>query len=275
MGQKISKQQMDYAEKRLAEFLRDLNQLRIQQEARDRFLDDLQVVMKHKILEDLDRWKEAVDSVIALAPIPQAQDSEVYWWIALAGNMIWAATSLMTDGAATVIMSFGGGALASGVLTPRPDNRAAGRDFVRKAVAQTRGQMEEHKALRSMARDWATEFMTNIYGKDMDASPEGIRKAQQKFGTSYDIDQMFDEFVWDHLFTVDANDTRKYTIIGDLALKNVIAALDYFNQEFKRWRQKGAQHHRNGTTYLSVEELEQKYPFKPDLGMAFGRPTMR
>ena len=84
-------------------------------------------------------------SLAALEGAPEAKDPESQrnWWVALCGNLLWAASSLLAPEAVLAIrvMSFAGAAVGSGVLAQDPETAPSGRENVSQMLTRTRDLM--------------------------------------------------------------------------------------------------------------------------------------
>ena len=109
-------------------------------------------------------WVEKVDEAVNSASEPP-DHSFAYWVVALAGNLVWAATSLngLTQ-TAKVVMSFAGAAVGSGVIEKSveavkkigldsPEDR---KDYVKGEIANLQSTMEQDYKQRRF--QWAEEL---------------------------------------------------------------------------------------------------------------------
>lgn len=111
----------------------------------------------------LNEWYSASNGALAAAAEPSVPESLPYWWIALAGNLAWAATSLFPGAqAAVVAVSFAGAAVGSGAVqraTETPAPPVSGRETVGRALAVARDRAES--TIRPAVIDAATDIATN------------------------------------------------------------------------------------------------------------------
>jgi hypothetical protein len=63
---------------------------------KQRRLAELERYVNHQIQINLGSWKEEVDQAINHAQYPIQPESRIFWYIALAGNLLWVATSLIS-----------------------------------------------------------------------------------------------------------------------------------------------------------------------------------
>ncbi len=86
-------------------------------------------------------WLTAGTTALAGVPEPDDAAARQNWWIALAGNLTWAATSLLAPEATVAIrvMSFGGAAAGSGVLAS--GTAPSGKGLVGLQLARARDAM--------------------------------------------------------------------------------------------------------------------------------------
>lgn len=72
-------------------------------------------------------WLTAATTALAGAPEPEDAKARQNWWLALAGNLTWAATTMIAPEATAAIriMSFAGAAVGSGVLASKDEAPSA------------------------------------------------------------------------------------------------------------------------------------------------------
>ena len=88
-------------------------------------------------------WLAAAVAALEGAPEPKDPESKRNFWVALAGNLLWAATSLVAPEClfAIRIMSFSGAAVGSGILSQEPEQAPSGRETVSQLLTTTRDLM--------------------------------------------------------------------------------------------------------------------------------------
>lgn len=90
-------------------------------------------------------WLTAATTALAGAPEAEDKESTAGWWVALAGNMLWAATCLIPGGQVylTLIrgMSFAGAALGSGVGQPAAEKAPSGKQMISELLTKARDAM--------------------------------------------------------------------------------------------------------------------------------------
>jgi hypothetical protein len=72
-----------------------LKHLQAFRERRAQQLPGIEKYINQQIPILLDAWQQQVDNAITDATYAVAPESEVFWWIALGGNLLWAAASLL------------------------------------------------------------------------------------------------------------------------------------------------------------------------------------
>jgi hypothetical protein len=198
------KRQHDY-DKRFGDF----------KEKRHKFLTAATREADHKIETYLGGWKGDMDAMINSVPVPMIPAAQHPWWVALAGNLLWAGTCFINPvaGEAMImmrVMSVAGSVIGTGVLPSPvgsqsldpPSNTANGpKQIVLTAVAKAKGQLEEY--FKSMNRAWALDF-PRLHEWDND-DPQVIAD--------------FDAHIWGKMFPWIPFDKDKDTAIETEALR--------------------------------------------------------
>jgi hypothetical protein len=181
------------------------------------------------IKQYLDEWAEWVNTAITDVSIPAEKGGQIWWWVALAGNLIWAATAFINPVAAGAtiwirVMSVSGGVIASGGLKtiassnspPAPTDEKGAKDLLRKNVAKARGQLETH--FKEQRFDWASDFWQLA---DWDQTDPAVKDS-------------FDKFIWQQMFPwIPYNDDRFEQIRSEAARMAKSVMADYLRQ----WRE--------------------------------------
>lgn len=264
-----------------------------------KFLVEVQATIFKKVRDLLFKWKEDVDSILGIAPLPPDNSARGNFFIALVGNLVWAATAilepelipLLVEGRALLLvkagMSFGGASVGSGMFATN-QNPADGRDFVRQGIADQFDQWDQ---------DLPPVLSAKLAKTMVDSTPDLKAKLQ-----SADADVYVEKVVWEEMFEV-PYDVYRDKAIGNLALKNVTTALVDYNKQWNDWSDKAKEWARK--QFLSGEQaaIQQYYgkklsgpaaivgpdqqvmylgssqnyldyskvvPFKPDVGRALG-----
>jgi hypothetical protein len=111
-----------------------------------RLESDLATSVEGFITDGLLAWAQAAEGAINDSKDPDEDDSAIYWFISLAGNMLWASTVFFPPAAvvgtvtrATKTASTLGAGLAADTvrkLFTHPPNTASAKAFLRDAVAK-------------------------------------------------------------------------------------------------------------------------------------------
>lgn len=93
-----------------------LKHLQAFRERRAHNLPGIEKYINQQIPILLGAWQEQVDNAITDAEYPVEPESKIFFWIALGGNLLWAATCLVNPaaGLAIGVMSFAGAFIGSG-----------------------------------------------------------------------------------------------------------------------------------------------------------------
>jgi hypothetical protein len=234
------------------------NQSEAMQKQSDEIAERLQGVGKRF----LDEWFSAMSGGANSIPEPADPEAGLYWDIALAGNLAWAATGLLAP-ELVVPVSFAGAAIGSGAVQKSfAISPPAGKPHVISSLAQARDLMEPN--LKSKV----TEAVADILQKKI---------------TNKDLQ---DQILWNELFFVPYD--KKFQVMVATAQKRTEAALSDFMSQYKAWRKEIDELVRNERTpsywmggpesamglavYLLAPphtgestEIEKKHPFKPKL----------
>jgi hypothetical protein len=174
----------------------------------------------------LDEWAEWVNSAITDVSIPAEKEGQIWFWVALAGNLIWAGTAFINPLVAgatmwTRIMSVAGAEIGSGALKTiassdgpvAPSDENGAKDLLRKSVAKARGRLETH--FKEQRFDWASDFSQLA---DWNKTETAVKNN-------------FDEFIWQKVFPwIEYNDDRFEKIRSEASrMANSIIA-DYSRQ---------------------------------------------
>jgi hypothetical protein len=162
----------------------------------------------------LDEWFAAMSAGTLAIPEPEDTEASKYWWIALSGNMAWAATSLLAPELRSVVIlvSFAGAAVGSGVAQKVAYySPPFGRPILITQLAKARDRME--KKLEPLVGEVS-----------MMCVRQGI----------YNKESQNDE-LWRQLFpTVPYK--SKYELFVKNAIESATAALQDFMSQYQAWR---------------------------------------
>ena len=156
----------------------------------------------------LTQWKNEVDSAIDQAAYPADEESRFGFYVALAGNLLWAASSFINPavglGSRIIqVMSFTGATAGSGTFTVLFPNRPIsslsekdGKDLIRQVAGIEATELQD--IFREAIPHWASELdepLAEFVGSD----------AQRLL--------MFEKRVWERVFPVVAFDDDKLNVI--------------------------------------------------------------
>jgi hypothetical protein len=201
-------------------------------------------------------WLTAAVDALAGAPEAEEPESQTGWWIALAGNMIWAATCLVppAKGLQIAIMSFGGAAAGSGIYTPGSSKAPSGKKMISGMLTQARDAMV--KAAGSVMDLAATQC----------ADKQIVAREEQR------------KVLWSNLFNTPFNESEP--IRQQMSVK-IEAGLKSYNEQWRTWREEIASLARQNASNRKQSPGEARFgafvndddrkmavarhPFKPEL----------
>jgi len=196
--------------------------------SRQRIADQLLEYIDLQTQSFLNGWQIQADSALTVAQQPQDDDSKVFWFIALGGNLLWAGTCLVNPAAAgsITIMSFAGAAIGSGSLEQAwknpPEEPADAKALAAGWIAEKRDQLE--KTFKKARRQWATDL----------AGLDG-------FGlTAEDMLDTFQKYIWTNMFPRIAYDDHKYSAIHTACVKNAETMLADFRTQWQKYVQRAS-----------------------------------
>jgi hypothetical protein len=220
-------------------------------------LAELEKYLHHLVLIYLDEWKEQVDTAITDAQPPALRASQRYWFIALAGNLLWAATCFVNPTSLIVIrvMSVAGGLVAAGTIekmvetgdkTPKD-----GRGVVREAIAKKRWELE--KIFLPMVKQWALEL------DNLALNPNNLE--------TVDLDvAVLDSYVWKQMFPPIPFEERFHSIYK-LSLEKITATLADYNRQYKVWVEKSGFEIGQEEVAVFFKWYAKDHPFTPKLNL--------
>jgi hypothetical protein len=198
-------------------------------------------------------WAQKVDLAASTASLPEDEESSKYWYIALAGNMVWAMTIFYNPASAVVrLAALGGAAVGSGVVahgaaTSVVDAKAY---FIHLLLLQHR-QIENQYLSRRF--EWAQEL------------------EELRVGEVEGNEELIMSFVWNKMFDIpyDAQAPDTYVKIYDQTKSNIEKLLVEFNRQWKTYRDAHPFFFPR-PSYTIMHDLTIKpkpgEEFKPDLG---------
>lgn len=205
----------------------------------------------------LGAWQQQVDNAITDAQFPGEDESQKYFWIALAGNLLWAATVFLNPAAAgemTLIrwMSGVGATIGSGAwertskdphtTSPPPHDPKL---IVRQQVAKARGKLEEQ--FQKKRREWALGFTKlQDWGQPDDAALD-----------------LFNRYIWTQMFPWIKYDSDRFDHIRLEALEKVKGTLADYNRQWQQFK-------RSTVWAGKAEQKRHGVEFRPILLITFG-----
>jgi hypothetical protein len=206
-------------------------------------------------------WQQQVDNAITDADyVPVESESKLYWWIALGGNLLWAATCLVNPEAALAGvlikgMSFAGAAIGSGGIQamgdlgpPEPKNPEDAKAMLRKKVAKARGGLETY--YQEKRQDWGSRFERL---QDWDQPDDALLN-------------QFNVYIWQQMFASIPYDNDRFDRIHETAVDAVKSAVADFNRQWTKFKR--------DNVWLGPKELKKRnVVFRPILRIQFdGKP---
>ena len=205
---------------------------------------DLVTQMHHSGRQFLDEWLYQMGQANNHASAP-AEESHSYWVLALAGNLLWAA-SCFVPGAGIVArtvgttkemamsevgkvmyvaMSHGGAVLGAGTvdqLASGPSGDPSGKDVVQRELNAKRNQLGEN--FHQHVEEWASKLANLKMFKDA------------SWRNQEDFMEAADQFLWASMFpSIGYNDT---TTMYNGALQKLNGVLADFNRQYRAWKDK-------------------------------------
>jgi hypothetical protein len=244
-------------------------------------LRDLEKYINLQIQINLVSWNTEMKDAINLANYPTRPDSHIFWWIALAGNMLWAATCFISPPAAATaaairsqtsviqLMSVAGAAVGSGAvdritrklgkqdLSKIKIHPEDGKDIVRNVVGIKRATLEDiYKAMRA---NWASVL-------DGIAMWESASRAQEPL-------ELYDKYIWTQMFPRIAYDEQRFNTIRDKARAKVEGVLASYEHQWTRWvtAPMMPQYHQAEALWAmgTLAQIPKDRIFQPDLKFDF------
>jgi hypothetical protein len=235
-----------------AAFLRHL------QAFRERRAEKLPTMVAHindQIPHLLDSWAIWVNGAITDADYPIEDATKDYWLIALAGNLIWAATCFIDPAlpiAITLIkvMSVSGAVIGAGApekLGPPPANPPSPKEKIRDQLAKARGRLQREYTAKS--REWASRF---IRLQDWDVNDTTIVEE-------------FNVYLWSQMFPTIPYDDDRFSKILEMAKTAVGSAVADYNRQWAECKRKNK--------WAGPAELLKHGDFRPVIRVSFaGKP---
>ena len=212
-----------------------------------RRIAELEKYVNHQLQINLTSWKEEIDQAIGQAAYPVKPESQIYWFIALAGNLLWAATCFVAPEAAVVVkaaekdatavakvafqsrvvaaMSVTGAAVGSGAVEKLFPNRDVdaitpedGKNLVRDWAGKQRAVLED--IYKEQRRAWATQ---------LDGKWDPIANGEEPL-------DIYDRTIWENMFPRISYDDDRFNAIRHTAKRKVEGVLADFNRQWQKFQ---------------------------------------
>ena len=197
-------------------------------DSQQRMADQLVEYIDLQTQSFLNGWQIQAVSALMAAQQPPEDSSKVFWFIALGGNLLWAGTCLVNPAAAggITIMSFAGAAIGSGsveqIWKSPPEEPADAKALASGWISQKRDQLEA--TFKAKRREWATDL----------AGLDGFG------GTTEQILDMFQTYIWKNMFPRIAYDNHKYSAVHTSCVKNIETMLADFRTQWQKYVQRAS-----------------------------------
>jgi hypothetical protein len=230
-----------------------LKHLQAFRERRAQQLPGIEKYINQQIPILLDAWQQQVDNAITDATYAVAPESEVFWWIALGGNLLWAAASLLDPAVAAeqaliILMSHTGGVVASGAVQKawgQPDSPEGAKTIIRQKVAKARGELDKH--YQEKRREWGSRF-------------ERLQDWDQSDGILLD---QFNAYIWKQMFPLIPFDADRFDQIRLVAVEAVQSAVADYNRQWTEFK-------RSAAWYGEKERKKHNIVFRPVIRISIG-----
>jgi hypothetical protein len=216
---------------------------------------------------NLGAWKTEVNDAIGIAAPPARPESRFFWYLALAGNLVWAATCLIAPPAAAGIAAaeLAAGEAAERFMTRKEIARqlatdltkeaAKDADKVRSFVSKTMnfggaavgsGVLESKKKDpgpddgKALVRDIIGKRRANLeddYKKNM--RDDWTKTLLEKWDEWDDVDEPlegFDLFLWTQMFPSIPYDENRFNTIRNGAQRVIESALADYNRQWYKYQ---------------------------------------
>jgi len=237
-----------------------LKHLQAFRERRAHNLPGIEKYINQQIPILLGAWQEQVDNAITDAEYPVEPESKIFFWIALGGNLLWAATCLVNPaaGLAIGVMSFAGAFIGSGGIQkvagepdsppPPPNSPEGAKTGLRQRVAKARGKLEKY--FLEKGHEWGSGF-------------ESLQDWEQSDAI---ILNQFNAYIWKQMFPSIPYDDDRFDQIRLMAVDAVTSAVSDFNGQWAKFK-------RNAVWFGAKERKKQNIVFRPVLKVSFaGKP---
>jgi hypothetical protein len=261
---------------------------------------ELRRYANHQMQLNLGSWRNEIGDAIGTAALPIRPESRIFWYIALAGNLLWAATCFINPAAA-------GAAASARYLSQR---RIVYRDLAKDAKAigeaaeKTRteviqlmsvsgaaigsGSAEElakkfpHRDLASLHPEDGKDYVRDVVGRRRAHLEDIYKQRLERWALELDgiamweaaaSDQeplgIYDQYIWEQMFPRVPYDENRYNTIRHEAQAIVEGALVDYDQQWQRWvtAPMMPQYHQAEAQWAmgTLAQVPKNKPFRPDL----------
>jgi hypothetical protein len=206
----------------------------------------------------LNSWQEQVDSAITDVPFPADSESGVYWYLALAGNLVWAGTCFLNPVVAAertliAVLSFSGAAYGSGAARqfagssspPDPSDTNGAKELIRQNAAKARGKLES--LFQGKRLEWASR----------------VPRLEDWGSGDPEIFNRFNQYIWEKMFpSIAYNDDR----FDEIRLRSVAMVKGAYADYMRQWKT----FERTNNLLGGAERKRRHIVFKPVLRVSFG-----
>jgi hypothetical protein len=178
----------------------------------------------------LNGWEIQAQAALSVAQQPPDDDSKVFWFIALGGNLLWAAASLNPEAVGVnIIISFAGAAIGSGSIEQLyknpPEEPGDAKQLAVTWITAKRDKFESE--FMKSERKWAEEL---VGLEDWEAA-----------GTQTDkLIDVYHAYIWRNMFPRIPYTDQKFSTILSGCTKNINAMLADFKVQWQQYRQMAA-----------------------------------
>ena len=199
----------------------------------------------------LTQWKNEVDSAIDQAPAPQESKGRFEFYLALAGNLLWAATAFIGPGLVGKIVTGSTGLLMGEKATEKVTARIVQTMSVTGATAgsNTLGEFFPNKSTSSLTAEDGKDLVRTVAGLEMTELMDIYREASIQWakdmddtifefvGKDADRLRLFEQKVWEHMFPRIPFDHHRLNEIRERCKKKVALFLIDFRAQWNKFQQ--------------------------------------
>jgi len=217
--------------------------------ARQQRVEQLIQPIDMQIQSFLHGWEIQAVAALSVASMPPEEDSQIFWFIALGGNMLWAATCMInpvagvglkigakmsaeTAALLTKVMSFSGAFAGSGGIQ-------FGYEKIEKIWKDPPGSVEDAKSLAASYVVEKRDLLELIFKTKRREWANALADVGNWGETTEQIIDMHQQYIWDQMFPripYDGGD-HKYTRILNLCVENMKAMLADYKVNWKSYQQ--------------------------------------